>query len=163
VSQNDRLERIAPELKITINNQGQLYLSDLGVLFEAIATDYNHFTKGRKLVAVRLETGSIIAIFQDAMNFIKPYVDGGEIIAKFVHILIKLWGKVSPVNAGHEPKRPRTIGMRTIRVDSDAKCNPVDRIGSSRKSRVSHSEPPPSARFPGDKDGSARRNIEPLQ
>ena len=48
-------------------------------------------------------------------------------------------------------------------VDSDAKCNPVDSIGSSAKSRVSHSEPPPSARFPGDKDGSARRNIEPLQ
>ena len=27
----------------------------------------------------------------------------------------------------------------------------------------SHSEPPPSARFPWDKDGSARRNIEPVQ
>jgi HSP20 family molecular chaperone IbpA len=49
------------------------------------------------------------------------------------------------------------------RVDSDAKCNPVDSIGSSTKSRVSHSERRPSARFPGDKDGSARRNIEPLQ
>ena len=48
-------------------------------------------------------------------------------------------------------------------VDSDARCNPVDSIGSSTKSRVSHSEPPPSARFPRDKDGSARRNIEPLQ
>jgi hypothetical protein len=48
-------------------------------------------------------------------------------------------------------------------VDSDAKCNPVDSIGSSTKSRVSLSERPPSARFPGDKDGSARRNIEPLQ
>ncbi len=52
-------------------------------------------------------------------------------------------------------------GRRT--VDSDAKCNPVDSIGSSTKSRVSHSERPPSARFPGDKVGSARRNIEPLQ
>jgi hypothetical protein len=41
-------------------------------------------------------------------------------------------------------------------VDSDAKCNPVDSIGSSTKSRVSHSERRPSARFPGDKDGSAR-------
>src|ERR1700722_3539584 len=29
--------------------------------------------------------------------------------------------------------------MRT--VDSDAKCNPVDSIGSSTESRVSHSEP----------------------
>jgi hypothetical protein len=36
-------------------------------------------------------------------------------------------------------------------------------IGSSTKSRVSHSERRPSARFPGDEDGSARRNIEPLQ
>jgi hypothetical protein len=50
-----------------------------------------------------------------------------------------------------------------LTVDSDAKCNPVDSIGSSTKSRVSHSERRPSARFPGDKDGSARRNIEPLQ
>src|SRR5271165_1545671 len=49
------------------------------------------------------------------------------------------------------------------RVDSEAKCNPVDSIGSSTKSRVSHSERRPSARFPGDKDGSARRNIEPLR
>ena len=58
------------------------------------------------------------------------------------------------------------FGVTSIRqagVDSDAKCNPVDSIGSSTKSRVSHSERPPSARFPGDKDGSARRNIEPLQ
>jgi hypothetical protein len=54
-------------------------------------------------------------------------------------------------------------GWRRTRVDSDAKCNPVDSIGSSTKSRVSHSERPPSARFPGDEDGSARRNIEPLQ
>jgi hypothetical protein len=38
-----------------------------------------------------------------------------------------------------------------------------DSIGSSTKSRVSHSERRPSAWFPGDKDGSARRNIEPLQ
>jgi hypothetical protein len=55
----------------------------------------------------------------------------------------------------------RTTGGRG--VDSDAKCNPLGSIGSSTKSRVSHSEPPPSARFPGDKDGSARGNIEPLQ
>jgi hypothetical protein len=48
-------------------------------------------------------------------------------------------------------------------VDSDAKCNPVDSIGASTKSRVSHSERRPSARFPGDEDGSATRNIEPLQ
>jgi len=47
-------------------------------------------------------------------------------------------------------------------VDSDARCNPVDSIGSSTKSRVSLYEPPPSARFPRDKEGSARRNIEPL-
>jgi hypothetical protein len=50
-----------------------------------------------------------------------------------------------------------------VGVDSDAKCNPVDSIGSSTKSRVCHSERRPSARFPGDKDGSAIRNIEPLQ
>src|ERR1700723_2323331 len=58
------------------------------------------------------------------------------------------------LKSGNEP--------RLRAVDSDAKCNPVDSIGSSTKSRVSHSERPPSARFPGDEDGSARRNIEPL-
>ena len=47
-------------------------------------------------------------------------------------------------------------------VDSDVRCNPVDSIGPSTESRVSHSEPPPFARFPRDKDGSARRNIEPF-
>ena len=59
--------------------------------------------------------------------------------------------------------RPRRRRRRRPRVDSEAKCNPVDSIGSSTKSRVSHSERRPSARFPGDKDGSARRNTEPLQ
>jgi hypothetical protein len=32
--------------------------------------------------------------------------------------------------------------MLTPRVDSDVRCNPVDSIGSSTESRVSHSEPP---------------------
>jgi hypothetical protein len=48
-------------------------------------------------------------------------------------------------------------------VDSDAKRNPVDSIGSSTKSRISHSERRPSARFPGDEGGWARRNSGPLQ
>jgi transglutaminase-like putative cysteine protease len=39
-----------------------------------------------------------------------------------------------------------TEGTQTP-VDSDAKCNPVDSIGSSTKRRVSHSERRPSARF----------------
>jgi hypothetical protein len=49
----------------------------------------------------------------------------------------------------------RKIAERTVAgllVDSDAKCNPIDSIGSSTKSRVSHSERWPSARFPGDKE-----------
>ena len=58
---------------------------------------------------------------------------------------------------------PHGLSLGEPGVDSDAKCNPVDSIGSSTKSRVSHSERRPSARFPGDEDGSARRNIEPLQ
>src|SRR5208282_2727548 len=61
--------------------------------------------------------------------------------------------------SGSASYHPRML----LGVDSEAKCNPVDSIGSSTKSRVSHSERRPSARFPGDKDGSARRNIEPLQ
>jgi transposase-like protein len=67
---------------------------------------------------------------------------------------------------GPSTRRPslRSSSRRRGRwVDSDAKCNPVDSVGSSTKSRVSHSEGRPSVRFPGDKDGSARRNIEPLQ
>ena len=59
--------------------------------------------------------------------------------------------------------RPDPADPEVTTVDSDVRCNPVDSIGSSTESRVSHSEPPPSARFPRDKDGSARRNIEPVQ
>ncbi|HME83513.1 MAG TPA: dienelactone hydrolase family protein, partial [Roseiarcus sp.] len=59
-----------------------------------------------------------------------------------------------------DPRGDNSRLMKPV-VDSEAKCNPVDSIGSSTKSRVSHSERRPSARFPGDKDGSARRNIEP--
>ena len=58
---------------------------------------------------------------------------------------------------------PCGYGLHRQMVDSDVRCNPVDSIGSSTESRVSHSEPPPSARFPRDKDGPARRYIEPLQ
>jgi transposase, IS5 family len=39
-----------------------------------------------------------------------------------------------------------TVQLKAV-VDSDAKCNPVDSIGSSTESRVSHSESEPSARF----------------
>jgi hypothetical protein len=50
--------------------------------------------------------------------------------------------------------------FETWRVDSDAKCNPVEGIGSSAK--VGFSIWNTGARFAGDKDGSARRKIEPL-
>src|SRR3984957_3965098 len=54
------------------------------------------------------------------------------------------------------PKSKRSDADQILKgVDSDAKCNPVDSIGSSTKSRVSHSERRPSARFPGAK--TARR------
>ena len=65
-------------------------------------------------------------------------------------------------NHSLRPDEVRDV-IKTDRRISDARCNPVDSIGSSTKSRVSHYEPPPSARFPRNKDGSARRNIEPLQ
>jgi hypothetical protein len=42
-------------------------------------------------------------------------------------------------------------------------ATPSTALVPQRKSRVSPSAPPPSARFPGDQVGSARRNIEPLQ
>ena len=47
------------------------------------------------------------------------------------------------------------IGIPWRRVDSDAKCNPVDSIGSSTKSRISHSEPRLLLGFQGTK--TARR------
>ena len=45
--------------------------------------------------------------------------------------------------------------MKAPGVDSDAKCNPLDSIGSSTKSRVSHSEPRLLLGFQGTK--TARR------
>jgi hypothetical protein len=73
-----------------------------------------------------------------------------EVITRDIKVAIPIWEPplCSPCKQG---------------VDSDAKCNPVDSIGSSTKSRISHSDRRPSARFPGDEDGSARENIEPLQ
>ena len=48
-------------------------------------------------------------------------------------------------------------------MDSDVRCNPVDSIGSSTESRVSHSEPPPfcsvskGQRRLGEKEHRARQ------
>ena len=42
-------------------------------------------------------------------------------------------------------------------------ATPSTALVPERKVGFPHSEPPPSARFPGNKVGSARRNIEPLQ
>ena len=56
-----------------------------------------------------------------------------------------------------------SIGFASGGVDSDVRCNPVDSIGSSTENRVSHSEPRLLLGFRRDKDGSARRNIEPIQ
>jgi len=115
----DRSERMAPELKIDIENIRPVYLGDVGVLFEALAGDYSRFTKGRKLVVVRLETGSVVAFFQDAVTFAKvatPYVEGGVLLAQFVQALAKLWNRLSHIKPGQTQKRPRAIGMRTIRA-----------------------------------------------
>ena len=61
------------------------------------------------------------------------------------------------------PRSSVTDAVKGLEARLGVSLNPVDSISSSTKSRVSHSERRPSARFPGDKVGSARRNIEPLQ
>ena len=80
-----------------------------------------------------------------------------------IHDHVVSWSHIASHVGGLRRRASRLLQLELELVDSDAKCNPVDSIGSSTKSRVSHSERRPSARFPGDKDGSARRNIEPLQ
>jgi hypothetical protein len=57
------------------------------------------------------------------------------------------WGQQQP---------PAQAGGRRRWIPTRS-ATPVDSIGSSTKSRVSHSERRPSARFPGDEDGSARK------
>ena len=49
-------------------------------------------------------------------------------------------GGYSPLHAAGAYQLRR---RREAMVDSEVRCNPVDSIGSSRESRVPHSEPPP--------------------
>jgi len=138
--------------------------SELIDIFTLLATLPN---RGVALAA----TAFIIVTFLFALEFAAPLIVLVGFILK-VSALIVLKASALPragLSAGRAlPEPPGPSGQNQIKesgagVDSDAKCNPVDSIGSSTKSRVSHSEHRPSARFPGDKDGSARRNIEPRQ
>jgi hypothetical protein len=67
--------------------------------------------------------------------------DGGEIVAD------------DPKEARGSEQGLRMTG--SLAVDSDVRCNPVDSIGSSAESRVSHSEPRLLLGFEGTK--TARR------
>jgi hypothetical protein len=48
-------------------------------------------------------------------------------------------------------------------VDSDVRCNPVDSIGPSTESRVSHSEPRLLLGFQGTKAARREGKVEPVQ
>ena len=72
-----------------------------------------------------------------------------------------------PLNCTQAVCRPRRFGPgrqgSQQTVDSDAKCNPVDSIGSSTKSRVSYSNAGHLLGFQRMRTARRRRNIEPLQ
>jgi hypothetical protein len=63
---------------------------------------------------------------------------------------------------GALPKRRLICGAFGARWIPTRSAIPSTALVPQRKSGF-HSERRPSARFPGDEDGSARRNIEPLQ
>jgi hypothetical protein len=62
-----------PELALTLDSARRLAAADLGELFSTLARDYRQFTRGRTLVVVRLQTGSLYAYFRDAFDTFEPY------------------------------------------------------------------------------------------
>jgi hypothetical protein len=63
----------APELVLTFRNERPIRAVDLGEVFTSLARDYSRINKGRTLVVVRLETGSIVARLQEMYDAIAPY------------------------------------------------------------------------------------------
>ena len=70
------------ELLLTFDNERSLSSDDLGELLTALARDYRQVSRGRTLVVVRLETGTLFAGFTDAVAFITPYVHDALELAK---------------------------------------------------------------------------------
>ena len=75
---------MADELIVTLSFETPPRADDLGELLTALARDYRDMTKGRVLVATRLEFGSTIIWLKDLAQHALPYVKDALEVAKGV-------------------------------------------------------------------------------
>jgi hypothetical protein len=92
---------------------------ELGELFATLSRDYRTMTKGRELVVIRLDTGSIIGQFIDWACSAGPYVKDAIEVAKgtkalhdFAKLLRDVVSKVKGKKASASRRKP--TGQKTI-------------------------------------------------
>jgi hypothetical protein len=111
-----------PELVLVLDNVRPLPAADLGELFSTMARDYRQLTRGRTLVVTRLETGSLHAYLQDALNQVAPYakdvlevVKAAKGIKEFARTLTEIFGRVKEhPSTLSQLKSRRRAGARSI-------------------------------------------------
>lgn len=99
-----------PELVLVVDNGRPLAAADLGELFSTMARDYRQLTRGRTLVVIRLETGSLYAYLQDAFNQVAPYTKDALEIAKATKG-IKEFARTLTEIFGRAKEHPDTLGQ----------------------------------------------------
>lgn len=80
---------MANELILTLDSERPLSAEELGAVFSALARDYREMTRGRSLVVVRVESGSIIAILTDAALAVAPYAAGSLAVIGGINALFE--------------------------------------------------------------------------
>ena len=114
---------MADELIVTLNFEIPPHADELGELLAALGRDYRDMTKGRVLVATRLESGSTIIWLKDlaldALPYIKNAVEvvkGAKAIADFAKLLSSWFNRVKSGEAkkrlyrrGRKPPALRSI------------------------------------------------------
>jgi hypothetical protein len=82
---------MADELILTLDYERAPSAEDLGGLFSALARDYREMTKGRTLVVVRVDAGSIVVTLTDAAiaaaHYAVPAAVGGLAVVTTVNAL----------------------------------------------------------------------------
>lgn len=84
VNQNSGAGLPLGDLVLTFNHEQPITAAQLGELFAALARDYRQFTSGRSLVVTRIESGSLIALLQDAIVFLAPHLRTAVEVAKAI-------------------------------------------------------------------------------
>jgi hypothetical protein len=134
----DLVRHEIPELVLTLRNELKISAADLGELFTALARDYERINRGRILVVVHLEAGSLVAILQEIAPYAKMGLDLVRAAKNLKEFVLILWEFIR--KAKDHPKesdlfrRKKSPGIRSAEKLLQIAINSCAEVEFERKS-----------------------------